>query len=468
MRVRALSLPVKWLCWLAVGVAAGALGAWPALVNLNVPIVSPATGVAIACLLLLGLRAWPVVFLAALIAHAASGDSLIRTVALSAGSTLEALAGAALVGRWADGRDAFRRARNVIRFAAIVAVFAAPVGASAGVITRWLAGPTPPPDFATAWMTWWLSDIAGALVVVPFLLLWSMGLWGWRLARTLEAIALLALLVSVSLVIFAGYFPSDIKNYPLEFLVVPPLMWAAFSFGRREGATAVVIVTAAAAWGTLRGYGPFARGTLNESFLLVQAFVSVTAVMSVALAALVSEQKRAEEQARALSVTDPLTGLANYRQLNQVLRGEITRSQRTGRGFAVLFLDLDGLKRINDEMGHLAGNRALCLVGEVLQRTCRAMDTPARFGGDEFVVILPETDENGAHRLAERLSAGVAMRREHLPVAISLGVALYPRDGASPALLLGAADRALYRVKLRRVSQRAALAVAEPVEQPAS
>src|SRR6185503_17697743 len=118
----------------------------------------------------------------------------------------------------------------------------------------------------------------------------------------------------------------------------------------------------------------------------------VTSVMSIALATLVSEQKRAEEQARSLAVTDPLTGLPNYRQLNQVLRSEITRSQRTGRAFALLFLDLDGLKRINDQQGHMAGNQALCLVGDVLQRTCRAMDTPSRFGGDEFVVILPETD----------------------------------------------------------------------------
>src|SRR5438445_11742396 len=99
-----------------------------------------------------------------------------------------------------------------------------------------------------------------------------------------------------------------------------------------------------------------------------------------------TELKQAESQARLLAVTDPLTGLGNYRRLLDVLHAEIERSGRTGRPFAVLLLDLDGLKKINDCYGHLAGSRALCRVGEVLRLFCRAIDTAARYGGDEFAV----------------------------------------------------------------------------------
>src|SRR2546428_1075015 len=126
--------------------------------------------------------------------------------------------------------------------------------------------------------------------------------------------------------------------------------------------------------------------------------MGVTAVTTLILGAVVAERSRAAAQLRLLAVTDALTGLANYRQLITVLEGEIRRSQRTERPFAVLFLDVDGLKRINDRHGHLVGSRALCRLAEVLHVSCRAVETAARFGGGEVPVVVPETHEAGARR----------------------------------------------------------------------
>lgn len=160
-----------------------------------------------------------------------------------------------------------------------------------------------------------------------------------------------------------------------------------------------------------------------------------------------TERKQAEEHAQLLAITDPLTGLGNYRRLLDVLHAEIERSGRTRRPFAVLLLDLDGLKKINDRYGHVAGSRALCRLGDVLRLSCRAIDTAARYGGDEFAVILPETTASAAGFVASRIRERMESDSEQPALSASIGVAVYPRDGETIEALLQTADRELYEMK---------------------
>jgi diguanylate cyclase (GGDEF)-like protein len=162
-----------------------------------------------------------------------------------------------------------------------------------------------------------------------------------------------------------------------------------------------------------------------------------------------TKHKEVEAQAQLLAITDPLTGLGNYRRLLDVLHGEIERSGRTGRPFAVLLLDLDGLKKINDCYGHLVGSRALCRLGDVLRVFCRSIDTAARYGGDEFAVILPETTAGAAGFVASRIRNRLATDSEQPPLFASIGVAVYPQDGETVEALLQTADRELYGMKSR-------------------
>ncbi len=154
-------------------------------------------------------------------------------------------------------------------------------------------------------------------------------------------------------------------------------------------------------------------------------------------------------EAQALAHQDPLTGLPNRRYLDQVLGPELLRAQRYGRPLALAFLDLDLLKRLNDTLGHEAGDRALRLLAQCLQSHLRQSDLLVRFAGDEFVLLLPETDLEEAQALAERLRQGVKVWPGFPPgLSLSLGVT-EARTQDTPELLLARADQALYLAKER-------------------
>lgn len=187
---------------------------------------------------------------------------------------------------------------------------------------------------------------------------------------------------------------------------------------------------------------------LDGPFVFAQAMNVMS--YAILLAGALFDSAKVFEQVRHLAASDPLTGLANYRKLLDVLDTETERTLRTGRPFAVLLLDLDGLKRVNDTYGHLVGSRALCRVADILRFHCRAIDTAARYGGDEFAVILPEAREEEAERVALRIQETLAADQEHPPLSASIGASIYHGEGERVEKLLKEADQNLYAEKARR------------------
>jgi diguanylate cyclase (GGDEF)-like protein len=435
----------------AAYLVAGKLGLLVAYVHPSATAVWPPSGLALAAFLLAGYDVWPAILLGAFLVNVTTAGSVATSVGIAAGNMLEGLVGAYLVNRFARGRRACEHAADVFKFVALAGVLSTTLSATAGVVSLSLEGFARWTDFWPIWWTWWTGDAVGDLVVAPTVLLWTARPWiRWDRRQGLEAFALFVGLAVVGLAVFGGMLPWKDRHYPLEFLCVPLLLWAAFRFEQREAATVVVLLSGLAIWGTLRGYGPFARPTFNESLLLLQAFQGVSAVITLVLSAVVAERKEAEERLRRLAVSDPLTGLANYRQLALALDAEINRSSRTERPFAVVLMDLDGLKKINDHHGHLVGSMALRRVAETLLGSCRGLDTAARFGGDEFALVLPETGDAAAWHVARRVAERVSRDGEAPPLSVSVGVAVHPRDGATLEALLNAADRSLYEAKARR------------------
>ena len=301
---------------------AGKLGLSLAFVHASATAVWPPTGIALAALLLYGNHMWPAIFLGAFLVNATTAGSTASSLGIAAGNTLEALLGVWLVKRWADGRDVFVRARSFFVFAVLAGGVATAVSATLGVTSLVLAGHAGWPRFGEIWLTWWLGDMAGALVVTPVLFLWAADRTK-RLTRpeTLELALVLALVALVGGFVFSGLERAGMSGYPLEFLCVPPLVYAAFRFGQREAATCVALLAVLAILGTLEGHGPFARDSQNGSLLLLQAFLMVLTIVTIPLAAVVREHARSQT---ALARTAAIVASSDDAIIGKTLGGVIT------------------------------------------------------------------------------------------------------------------------------------------------
>ena len=299
---RALPRPALFGLLAAAYFAAGKLGLSLALVHPSATTIWPPTGIALASLVTFGIGAWPAIFLGAFLVNITTAGSVATSLGIAAGNALEAVVGAWLVMRFANGRAAFDRAADTFKFAALAGIVATMVSATFGVTTLALGGAAGWAEFGRIWVTWWLGDLGGCLVVAPLLILWNRPWARWTRARALEAAAMLLSVVLVGQTVFGNLLPAGLRGFPLTFLCMPPLIWAALRFDQRIAAVANLTLAAIAVWGTLGSGGPFGRMELNQALLVLQLFLGVKAMTVLGLAALVAEERRSEEAVRSASV----------------------------------------------------------------------------------------------------------------------------------------------------------------------
>jgi diguanylate cyclase (GGDEF)-like protein/PAS domain S-box-containing protein len=562
---------------------AGKLGLMLAFVHPSATAVWPPTGIALAAFLLLGFRIWPAILAGAFLVNITTCGTLATSMGIAAGNTLEGVVGAFLLTRYVGGKQAFNRPQDVFKFAILAGVLSTMVSATFGVTSLCLGGFAPWTKYASIWLTWWLGDAVGDWIVAPVLILWALNPYlHWNRKRAAETTLLFLSLLIAGLVVFSGLFSSGLKNYPLEFLCIPFLMWAAFRFGRRETATASCLLSGIAIWGTLQGFGPFALKSSNESLLVLQLFMGVITIMAIALASIVAERrkvekalrqseeryalavqgsndglwdwnlqtekvhfsllwkqllgytedeigedisewftrvhpedigilkslmdshlkgesfhfvseyrilqkdgtyhwmlsrgvatrddagnayriagsqtdiqtrKRVEEELLRQATSDPLTNLPNrVFFLNRLVQASNERRKNKGRFLAVLFVDLDHFKLVNDRLGHLAGDELLIEITQRLKGCLRPEDTIARVGGDEFTILLDDVkDIRDAIRAAERIQKHLAlpffMNGQEIQTTASIGISLSEKAESDPEKLLQEADKAMYRAK---------------------
>ncbi|HEU4504833.1 MAG TPA: MASE1 domain-containing protein, partial [Nitrospira sp.] len=273
---------------------AGKIGLGFASVHVSAsPVWAPA-GMAIALLLMFGTSTWPAIFAGAFLVNVTTVGSLLTSASIAVGNTLEGILGAWLLQRFAHGVQAFESPPDILKSALLAGFLSPTVSATIGVTSLMLGQYASPEQLTVIWLTWWMGDATGILIVTPAILLWARHpRIEWNRPQRLE-LGLLLLVLLVTCAVIFGPLMNTGHKYPLQFLLVPIMIWAAFHFGPRETATLTVILAGWATFGTINGRGPFASESENEALLLGQAFLAVNSVMTLALAAAVQEGKDAE------------------------------------------------------------------------------------------------------------------------------------------------------------------------------
>ncbi len=267
-----------------------------AYVTPQVTTVWPATGIALALLLLFGYRFWPGIFLGAMVANGLTHEPLLVATGIAVGNTLEAVVGTFWLRRLGNFHPTLDRLQDVFGFIVFGAIFATAISATIGVISLSLGQLVAWQSFAPTWETWWVGDMMGAMIVAPLILIWSRR----KLAATLlskpgELAVLTAMVLSVSTYVFTKNVHALGLTLPLEYLVFPLIVWAAVRFKQVGVVTTTFIVAAIAVWGTIHGRGPFsAVSSIETNLILLQLFMFVASSTGIILGAIVNEWKTAE------------------------------------------------------------------------------------------------------------------------------------------------------------------------------
>jgi diguanylate cyclase (GGDEF)-like protein len=300
-----------------------------------------------------------------------------------------------------------------------------------------------------------ISILAGfALFILAFRYAGLFGA-GTRLKIALEILAMVGFL---SLVLRVGGRDAS----PLVNLYLLPIITAALALGKRT--TALVLALVCACNNLLQVLDP-ERGTLGAALATQVVGALAPFVLVAFLTTLLAENiHTAKRRIRALSDRDELTALYNMRAFTQAVAREHDMAARAETPYSVLMVDLDALKTINDTFGHEAGNKALRLVADTLQRVTRTSDLVARYGGDEFIVYLRQADKAAAEEIAQRIrnvvfATTLEIEAKIVRLKANVGVGTYPDDGATLQAVITSADRAMYKDKELREDPKGKLVI---------
>ena len=267
---------------------AGKIGLMLAFENASATAVWPGTGIAIAVFLIMGVEAWPSIFIGAFLVNLTTAGTIPTSLGIAIGNTLEGIVGAYLVNRFAGGVKAFSRPQGIFRFTLLAAMLSTTISATIGVISLYLGGFVQS-NYALVWFTWWMGDATGDIIIAPLILIWSLkSKVDFRRINFFEVVVVFLFLFLMGFIIFDGI----LKNYPIEFLLLPILIWVAFRLSKRQTVTVIFLISLIAIHGTLNGFGPFIRPSQNESLIILQAFMAIITIATLIMAALVGERRK--------------------------------------------------------------------------------------------------------------------------------------------------------------------------------
>lgn len=339
-------------------------------------------------------------------------------------------------------------ARDVVALVVYAGMLSTVISATVGVTSLWAARLLPDSQIASAWRIWWVGDLGGDIAVAPALLIFASGptLMRRPWIRS-EAIALGVALAAATAVAFTS-------RVSVAYVVIPMLLWIAVRFGQPGTAVGGLIVSAIAISMTAHGRGPFI-GSSDAELLGAQLFVGVATVTGLVASALSTERRRAEDRLRRLAERDPLTGVFNRRRFTEELERWIAYAARYGGQGAVLVIDVDHFKEINDAFGHAVGDQALARVAGLLRERVRRTDAVGRLGGwagmssSSCFRARTRSRRRRSRRLEKvRREGTVTGPRQAKSITVSIGIGHFgPAHDLDAESVLRSADLAMYEAK---------------------
>lgn len=281
----------------AIYIVVAKFGLSLAFVTPQVTTVWPATGVALAAMLLLGKKFWPGIFIGAFIANVFTHEPVFVAIGIAIGNTLEALLGAYFLRRYTQFRPSLDRLRDVFPFVVFGAVVNTAIAATIGSMSLAAGGVIGWPSWNIVWLTWWVGDMMGALIIAPVILLWAKRSFQIKfLDHLAEPVFLGAIVFVASLLVFSRSVHDQGILLPSEYLL-PFIVWAAIRFSQIGVVTTTFIISAVAVWGTIQGLGPFSSAPVIEDNLIqLQLFMFVLSITTMTLGAVVAERRKTEKQ----------------------------------------------------------------------------------------------------------------------------------------------------------------------------
>lgn len=239
----------------------------------------------------------------------------------------------------------------------------------------------------------------------------------------------------------ADYYIGANTSLSLFYLI--PISLVAWYAGRLHG-TAIALYS-----GFVLSWISMNVGSVDNHTLLDYGGMTSHFAIYIIVSLLVANMRKLLDRERAASRTDFLTGALNRRAFYEIANIEIERARRHGRPFTVTYFDLDDFKRVNDQLGHVVGDDVLRHVVTTVMQHLRAIDSIARFGGDEFVILLPEADSDAAHAVVDKMRKLVLedMQKQNWPITLSIGVLICDQAPVSIDAIMRSADQLMYRVK---------------------
>ena len=427
-------------------------------------LIWPPAGISIAFLFLEGLVLWPAVALASITNSIINGTPIITTIGVALANTLQALAGEYMLRRL-DFRPSISRLRDMAAILGI-AILATLIVPTIGLSLAWLDTRLPGINLGERFITWWFGGIFSVVILTPLLVSWISSFQRPKIDKYFwEHAAAFTLLIVIS------YFMTWTTNttflsVSLFYFLFIPLFWIALRFGPKWMTLGILLLAGFFITGMFWGSPASSQLPLGERLLQIELFTILMAVIFFIVSSISEERKlavevlkdhvgqleKALETIRHYSLHDVLTGLPNRKALEE--RFVVARSIAISHGqkLAILYLDLDRFKNVNETLGHTVGDSVLKEVASRLLDAVRKIDIVARIGGDEFIVILNEIDDDEqvkkiADDILHSFVLPVKTERGEVHVTASLGIAVFPDAGDDIDILLRSSDIALYKAK---------------------